>query len=85
MINFIFLNVKNISWQNIKELHLANLKKTEKDTLVAQKLNDGLLNYQEILSYLPNEAFITFEILGGISTFESQIDVFSNLKREVIV
>lgn len=60
-------------------------KKTEKDTLVAQKLNDGLLNYQEILSYLPNEAFITFEILGGISTFESQIDVFSNLKREVIV
>lgn len=77
--------LENMNWKNVKELHLANLKKTEKNTLVARKLNDGLLNYEEVLSYLPNDAFVTLEILGGVPTFETQRDVLLNMKKVVIV
>ncbi|MFJ8531153.1 hypothetical protein [Bacillus sp. NPDC094106] len=80
-----FIDVlQKINWINVKELHLANLKKTEKNTLVARKLKDGLLDYNILLSYLPNPVFITFEILGGVPTFESQKHDFLDFKKEVI-
>lgn len=49
---------------NIKELHLANVKKTEKNTFVGRKINDGLLDIKEILTNFTKVNYITLEILS---------------------
>lgn len=58
--------------ENIKEIHLANVLRKDNRTFVARKLDDGILNIKEIISFLNPNAYCTLEILGGLPTFEKQ-------------
>lgn len=69
-----------INWENVREIHMANVKRTDKNTFVARKVLDGdieITSFFLLFIYVP---YWTFEILGGVSTFESQIDLFSEWK-----
>lgn len=72
--------ILNIEWENVKELHIANCKRTEKNTFVARKLRDGDINLDDIFVYFLDIPYWTFEILGGVPTFESQAELFSEWK-----
>lgn len=70
--------LSKINWDNVKEIHLANIKRVENRTFVGRSLNDGELNINDLKPYLKNK-LITLEILGGINTFEKNIDILKNL------
>ena len=65
--------LSNLDWSNVKEIHLANLKRSERGTHVARKLNDGEIDIQSVMKYLTVDKLITLEILGGVPTFDNQI------------
>lgn len=64
-----------LDWKNIKEIHLANIKRQPPRTFVARKLMDGELNLSEILNIIKDVPYVTLEILGGVPTFESQVEL----------
>lgn len=71
--------LSQIRWENVKEVHLSNLKRTEKNTFVARKLDDGELPMLEIVHQIRTVPHITLEILGGIPTFESQVYLLNKM------
>lgn len=70
-----FLEVlKNINWANVKEIHLANIKKDGTRTYVGRSLDDGIINIKDITPFLTNK-LVTLEILGGANIFNSNISL----------
>lgn len=67
--------LKKLNMDNIKEFHLANIKRNGSHTFVGRKLNDldCELNISEIMRKIPitDNTFITLEILGGINVFDN--------------
>lgn len=65
-----------LNWQNVEEIHLANLKRDGTRSYVGRKLNDsdGVLDIPRIVSYIKEQVnpYFTLEILGGVPTFETQ-------------
>ena len=61
-----------IHWSNVREMHMANVKRTEKNTLVARKCDDGELSIESFFMIFMDVPHWTLEILGGVPTFESQ-------------
>lgn len=76
--NLFLDTLSKINWRNIKELHLANIKRIENRSFVGRSLDDGEINLKDIKPYL-NNRFITLEILGGINIFEKNINILKNL------
>ena len=76
--NLFLETLSKINWDNIKEVHLANIKRVENRTFVGRSLDDGELNIKDLKHYLNNK-LITLEILGGINTFEKNIDILKKL------
>lgn len=66
--------LSKIEWRNVREMHLANVKRTEKNTLVARKLLDGNIEMERMYPYFKSVPYGTFEILGGVPTFELQVE-----------
>ena len=65
-----------LCWQNVKELHMGNVKRINGRTFVARTINDGEINYQEVWKYIKNnDELITLEILGGVNVFEAQLEI----------
>lgn len=72
--------LNNINKMNIREIHLANIIKKERNTFVGRKLNDGELDIPRILNTLQDiDPYYTLEILGGINTFD---DMYKYMKYE---
>lgn len=69
-----------IHWDNVREIHCANVKRTEKNTFVARKLDDGEIIMQDILPIMDAVPYWTLEILGGVPTFENQKELLTTLK-----
>lgn len=63
----------SLYWDNIRELHIANLKRINGRTFVARKINDGEIKYEDLAIYLKRVNNLTLEILGGINIFNEQI------------
>ena len=70
--------LSKINWGNIKEVHLANIKREGNRTFVGRSLDDGELNISDLKPYINNK-LITLEILGGVNVFEKNIDTLKNL------
>lgn len=68
-----------INWKNVKELHLANVKRQPPNTFVGRRLTDGELNYDDLIKYFSNVSYSTLEILGGVNVFESEKKYFETL------
>lgn len=68
----------NINWSNVKEIHLANIKRDNNRTYVGRSLDDGLLKIQDFISFLDNK-YITLEILGGVNIFDENVKKLKNL------
>lgn len=64
-------NLELINWKNVKEIHLANVIKTEKNTFVGRQLKDGIFNIEDFKKILEKTLYITLEILGGVKIFEN--------------
>jgi hypothetical protein len=65
-------NLELLEKDNIKEIHLANVKREDKHTYVGRKLADGILNIDKIIKGLPHAGFCTLEILGGVKVFAAE-------------
>lgn len=65
--------LSKINWNNIKEIHLANIKRLNNRTFVGRSLDDGEINIKDLAPYLKDK-LITLEILGGVNTFEKNIE-----------
>lgn len=76
--NLFLETLSKINWDNVKEIHLANIKRVGNRTFVGRSLDDGELNINDLKPYLNNK-LITLEILGGINTFEKNIDILKKL------
>lgn len=75
----LFLNTINrINWNNVKEVHLANLKRDGNRTYVGRSLDDGIIDINDFISLIKDK-YITFEILGGEKVFEKNIDIIKSL------
>jgi len=79
----VLINTLNqLEWKNIKEIHLANIKRQAPRTFVARKLMDGELDISKILKIIKDVPYVTLEILGGVPTFEAQVKLIVDLKGE---
>ena len=67
--------LENCYLPNIKELHFANIMRKDGRSYVARKLYDGVLDLTKLTSIVKKTPYITFEILGGVQTFEDQVDI----------
>lgn len=72
--------LKEINMANIKEIHFANILRTERNSFVARKIDDGNIDLNKILKYLPKDSYYTLEILGGIKTFENMYDLLLSME-----
>jgi len=70
--------LSNINWTNVREMHVSNVKRTERNTFVARKLPDGAIDFSDIYQQFEQVPFWTLEILGGVPTFESQVELINN-------
>ena len=70
--------LNNIDWQNIKEIHLANIKRDGNRTYVGRSLDDGIININDIVPYIKDK-YITLEILGGQKAFERNVNIIKNI------
>ena len=71
--------LSKINMTNVKEIHLANIKRDGSHTYVGRKLNDGELDIKTILKKLPKRAYYTLEILGQTNTFETNRELLQSL------
>lgn len=78
--------LEQLNWANIKEIHIANIKRDGTRTYVARKLNDseGVLTIKKYLPFLKKVEFITLEILGGATTFEDQKNYLLSIMKEEV-
>lgn len=76
--NLFLDTISKINWDNVKEIHLANIKRDNNKTYVGRSLEDGIINIRDLAS-LFEDKLITFEILGGVNIFEKNIDIIRNL------
>jgi hypothetical protein len=74
--------LKQIHWDKVKELHLANIKRKETRTFVARKLLDGELHFKELTPIFASVPYGTLEILGGVPTFEEQVEIMKCFLQE---
>jgi hypothetical protein len=74
--------LSKIYWENVKELHMANIKRQPPRTFVARKLIDGELHFPDIFHFFEAVPYITFEILGGVPTFEEQVDYVTSILKK---
>ncbi|PLS19560.1 hypothetical protein CVD28_03845 [Bacillus sp. M6-12] len=72
--------LKKIHWINVKELHMANIKRQAPRTFVARKVEDGELKIHNIISIFESVPYCTIEILGGVPTFDSQVEILKSYK-----
>ena len=74
--NLLLSTLDSLKWENIKEIHLANLVKEPKNTYVGRQLEDekGVFNIKNFKKYLQKVDYVTLEILGGIKIFEKNKD-----------
>lgn len=72
--------LKDINMNNVKEIHFANILRTEKNSFVARKIDDGELNLDDILNYLPSDIYYTLEILGQVKTFDEMYDLLKYIE-----
>lgn len=70
--------LSKINWNNIKEIHLANVKRVNNRTFVGRSLDDGEINIKDLAPYLKNK-LITLEILGGVNAFEKNIELLKEI------
>ena len=49
--------LKNINWENVKEIHLANIKRDGTRTYVGRSLDDGIINLNDIIPFLNSALF----------------------------
>lgn len=70
--------LSGINWKNVREMHVANVKRTETNTFVARKLGDGAIKLETLTTLFKEVPYWTLEILGGVPTFESQVDLLNN-------
>lgn len=68
----------SINWDNIKEIHLANIQKKDKNTFVGRQLDDGILDI-DILNKRITDQYITLEILGGSNIFDKNKVYLNNI------
>lgn len=73
--------LSKINHNNVREYHISNIKRTERNSFVARRLNDeeGILDYKEIVKYLNKDSFVTFEILWGDKYFKEQYYYFKSI------
>lgn len=71
--------LRQLNLDNIVEVHIANVMVKSNRGYVARKLDDGVLNLKEVLKILGDREYYTFEILGGLPTFESQKKLFNTM------
>lgn len=71
--------LSKICWNNVKELHLANIKREQPRTYVARKLTDGELKYEKFIHYLIDVEYSTLEILGGHNVFNNEKSYLNKL------
>lgn len=75
----LFLNtINHINWDNVKEVHLANLKRDGNRTYVGRSLDDGIINIDDFAPLIKGK-YITFEILGGEKVFEKNMNTIKSL------
>lgn len=77
--NLFYHIVRFINWKNVSEVHIGNIKRTEKNSFVARRINDGLIDFSKIIDNFKEIPYGTIEILGGVKTFEEEMNVFKNL------
>lgn len=70
--NVMIDTLTNCHWDNIKELHFANIMRKDGRSYVARKLEDGVLDLTKLIPFVRKTPLITLEILGGNNTFEQQ-------------
>jgi hypothetical protein len=73
-----------LNQKHIRELHISNVKRTDKNTLVARKLNDGNLDMKKVLSFVSFVPYWTLEILGGVPTFETQREWLNGFHSSIL-
>lgn len=73
--------IECINLLNVKEIHLANIKRINRNTCVARKLTDGELDIKYIIHLLDSVHFITLEILGGSTIFDSEFTLLKNISN----
>jgi hypothetical protein len=72
--------LQRIHWTNVREVHMANIKRQPPRTFVARRLTDGLLDIPSILPFISTVPYVTLEILGGLTTFEDQVEYVKNIQ-----
>lgn len=71
----LFKNTLNkINWDNVKEVHIANIKRDGSRTYVGRSLDDGLIDINDVVLFLNNK-YLTLEILGGAQIFETNVNI----------
>lgn len=68
--------LSKINWDNVKEIHIANIKRDGNRTYVGRSLNDGIININDITPFL-NKKYLTLEILGGVKIFEANVNIIN--------
>lgn len=69
-----------IDWTLVREMHLSNVKRTEKNTFVARKIQDGEIKLNDFFLLFIDVPYWTFEILGGVGVFEVESACFKEWK-----
>lgn len=78
-----FISVlEKLNWENIKEIHLANIMRKENRTFVARKVEDGIIDLGNVIKIFNDNSFVTLEILGGVYTFEKQKEIVENMNKK---
>ena len=72
--------LNNIDWNNVYEVHLANLQRKENRTFVGRQLDDGIIDIKKISKYLQGK-YITLEILGGCNIFNENKIYLNNIVK----
>lgn len=72
--------LKEINMNNVKEIHFANILRTEKNSFVARKIYDGNINLNRVIKYLPKDIYYTLEILGGVKIFDDMYNLLSEME-----
>lgn len=71
--------LEKINMNNVKEIHFANILRTEKNSFVARKINDGNIDLNRVIKYLPIDSYYTLEILGGVKTFDNMYNLLLSM------
>lgn len=75
--------LRQLSWENVKEIHLANVCRMDGRTYVGRRLSDpnGLLDIRKYIPFLKQVNQVTLEILGGVRVFEEERAFLETLIR----